>query len=218
MIDVRGVTVRYGGMPVLAGVDLLVEPGQCVGIAGASGAGKSTLLRVLLGEQVADAGSVAIGCWSPGRGSPQPPAGLIGVVYQDPVASLDRLWPVGRCVAEPLAASGNRERGEAAARVGAMLGLVRLGHVPPETRITRLSVGQAQRVAMARALIHHPAAILADEPTSALDPTTAASVVRLLRGAADEGAAVLVVSHNRPLLRTLCDRVLVLSGGVLRAE
>lgn len=95
----------------------------------------------------------------------------------------------------------------------AALAAVRLRHVDPRVRTSSLSVGQAQRVALARALISAPAVVLADEPTSALDPTTAATVVRLLREASDAGAATLVVSHHALLLGTFCDRVVEMVPG-----
>jgi peptide/nickel transport system ATP-binding protein len=177
---------------------------ECLGLLGSSGSGKSTLARIILGDLRASSGSVRVGTY---RGSPaSPPPGIFGVIYQDPISSLDRLWSVERCIAEPLVASGIAAS-ERASRVRQLLSSVRMDHIDPRCRVTRLSVGQAQRVALARALAAKPQAVVADEPTSALDPTTAASIVRLLRQAAEDGAAVLVVSHNEPLLRAFCHRV-----------
>lgn len=212
MIRVVDLSAGYRGRPpAVDGFSLTVPAGACVGLLGPSGCGKSTVLKVVTGQLPARAGMVAVADWSPtGRPGRRPPLGLLGVVSQDPVASLDPLWTVGRTVAEPLDArrrgSARRlTRDERRRAVERQLADVRLGHLDPDTRTTALSVGQAQRVAIARALIAGPAAIVADEPTSALDPTSAATVVRLLRQAADGGVAVLVVSHHRALLGSFCD-------------
>jgi ABC-type dipeptide/oligopeptide/nickel transport system ATPase subunit len=213
------VTVVYGRRTVLRRCSLGVVPGECVGLLGPSGCGKSTLLRVLSGDQMPTAGSVRVGSWSSSSRTRRrgPPPGEIGVVYQDPVGSLDRLWSVARCVEEPLIALGGATSVNRADEVRAILRHVRLGHLDPRTSVRGLSVGQAQRVAIARALIARPRVVLADEPTSALDPTTAATVVVLLREAADAGAAVLIVSHNERLLSSFCDRLLRLADGSVRA-
>lgn len=203
----------YGVQAVLNGVSMDIPGGDCVGMLGRSGSGKSTMLKVITGRLRANRGVVDVAGWRP---TPTPPPGLFGVVYQDPQSSLDRLWTVEQCVTEPLVAAGRRpERDHRAETVRTLLDRVRLGHVSPSARVTSLSVGQAQRVAMARALVAKPRVICADEPTSALDPTSAATVVRLLREAADAGAAVLVVSHNEPLLRSFCDRVVEMRDGLL---
>jgi len=212
MIRVDDLSAGYPGRPaVVDGFTLDVPAGTCVGLLGPSGCGKSTVLKVVTGQLPARSGTVAVASWSPtDRPGSRPPLGLLGVVSQDPVASLDPLWTVGRTVAEPLdarrrATAGGLTREERQQAVARQLADVRLGHLDPATRTTALSVGQAQRVAIARALIAGPRAIVADEPTSALDPTSASTVVRLLRQAADGGVAVLVVSHHRALLESFCD-------------
>ncbi len=212
MISIEDLSAGYRGRPpAVQGFSLVVPAGACVGLLGPSGCGKSTVLKVVTGQLPARSGTVTVADWSPtDRPGSRPPLGLLGVVSQDPVASLDPLWSVGRAVAEPLVArrrgsAGRLAREERERAVKRQLADVRLGHLDPATRITALSVGQAQRVAIARALIAGPRAMVADEPTSALDPTSAATVVRLLRRAADSGLAVLVVSHHRTLLESFCD-------------
>lgn len=209
MIRLDAVVVRYGRRTVVDGFTLDVSSGECVGLVGPSGCGKSTVIKVLSGQVPVSAGSVSVGDWQPSYGSPS--LGLMGLVHQDPHASLDPLWSVRRTVAEPLAARRrhrSRSSQQVERSVDAALTAVRLGHVDQRVRTSSLSVGQAQRVALARALIAGPKVLLADEPTSALDPTTAATVVRLLREASDAGAATLVVSHHAVLLETFCDRVI----------
>ncbi len=215
MIEAREITVKYGKRLILDRCALSVEPGECVGLLGPSGCGKSTLLRVIVGEQHPSSGSVSIGGWKPSPSrETTPPPGLFGIVHQDPVGSLDRLWSVAQCVREPLAALGT-DRETQCSMMKSMLAYVRLGHIHPETPVRSLSIGQAQRVAMARALIGNPNVVLADEPTSALDPTTAATIVVLLREAAMNGASVVVVSHNDALLASFCDRILEMRNGQL---
>lgn len=204
----------HGRDALLTGCDLEVEAGSVVGLAGPSGCGKSTLLRVLGGLQHPSHGSVVAG---PDRRPivefRRSRPGILGLVGQDPVSSLDPLWSVASIIEEAVPASErSRDRvREALARVG-------LTELDPRTRPGALSIGQCQRVALARALANSPLAVLADEPTSALDPTNAANVVRLLRTAADAGSAVVVSSHDGPLLNSLCDIVFTWVDGRLSPQ
>lgn len=205
MISVEDITVSLGGRTILKDFSLAVEKGRCVGLLGPSGSGKSTLLRSLVGEVRPAKGSLSLAGWHPGRkANGYPPPGLVSMVFQDPVSALDPLWTIGQCVEEPLHGASSDERRK---RAEASLEAVKLGHLPLGTRIRTLSVGQAQRVCIARAIVANPKIILADEPTSALDTTTAASVVRILSHAADQGASILVASHNEALLRAFCHRI-----------
>ncbi|WP_421693849.1 ATP-binding cassette domain-containing protein [Aestuariivirga sp.] len=206
MIEIQNLTAGYAGQMVLAGVNLTIMPGHCTGLLGPSGSGKSTLLRCLTGELRPATGSVRVGGWTPG--SALPPPGTLGMVWQDPVASLDFYWSIEDCVAEPLRAARDSE---AITKARAALVQVKLGHIDPRTRVSKLSIGQAQRVSLARAIVSRPHAIIADEPTSALDPTSAAAIVRALHAAAAGGAAVLVVSHNENLLSTFCNKIVTLA-------
>ena len=206
MIEIQDLSAGYAGHMVLSGVNLTIMPGHCAGLLGPSGSGKSTLLRCLTGELRPAAGSVRVGGWTPGSGPPPP--GTLGMVWQDPVASLDFYWRIEDCVAEPLRAARDRE---AITKARAALAQVKLGHIDPRMRVSKLSIGQAQRVSLARAIVPRPRAIIADEPTSALDPTSAAAIVRALHAAAAGGAAVLVVSHNENLLSTFCHEIVTIT-------
>ncbi|ONH27568.1 hypothetical protein BL253_21545 [Pseudofrankia asymbiotica] len=190
-------------------VSITIGAGELVGLFGPSGSGKSTLLRLLSGTEAPDSGTRHY----TEAELPGPPPGYVMPIFQDPVASLDRRWPLWRTITEPLT---RRRRWSRAERVGLArqaLAQVRLADLDPTLLPGQLSAGQCQRVAIARALIARPALIVADEPTASLDVTTAAGIVTLLRGVAEQGTALLVVSHDLPLLTALVHRTVRLERG-----
>lgn len=202
---------------------LRVRRGEIVGIYGPSGCGKSTLLRVLATIEMPTAGTVNLGgarATKEGTKSLNVAArdGFVMPVFQDPVSSLDRRWPIWRIITEPLMAKHRKNHPSRAARreiARARLAEVGLAQVELEARPGELSVGQCQRVSIARALVAEPALIVADEPTSALDASTSAIVLRLLAAIAESGVAIVIVSHDRAMLNALCHRVLSMRDGVL---
>ncbi|MEM1430371.1 MAG: ATP-binding cassette domain-containing protein [Pseudomonadota bacterium] len=213
VLRMAGVSALYdkGRLPAVVDADLEVVAGRIVGVQGPSGCGKSTLLRLAMGIETPTGGTV----W---RDDALKRPGAILPVFQDPVGSLVPHWPVWRSVAEPLTAPG-RPRASAAQRrerVAAALARVGLGGIDPEARPSELSVGQCQRVALARATIAAPAMIVADEPTSALDSPSTWRVSKLLRDAAENGTAVLVVSHDSGFLARLADDVVGMEAGRTR--
>ena len=201
-------TYEKGRVAALKSADLAVSSGDIVGIQGPSGCGKSTLLRLAMGIEQPSTGTI----W---RADSLDRPGAILPVFQDPVGSLVPHWPIWRSVVEPLTVPGQRRlpRNEKRQRVAAALGTVGLADADPEARPSELSIGQSQRVALARATISEPALIVADAPTSALDSPSTWLVSRLLRDAADRGAAVLVVSHDSTFLDRLVDRVVRMDAG-----
>ncbi|WP_226365705.1 ABC transporter ATP-binding protein [Pseudonocardia sp. ICBG162] len=200
---------RYGTVTAVDEVSLTLRAGEVLGLVGRSGSGKSTLARLVAGLERPDAGTVVHGA-----GSARP--GWVMPVFQDPVASLDRRWPLWRTLVEPVRArDGRLSRAAARRRAASMLDRVGLGEVDPDRRPATLSVGQAQRVAIARALAAEPALLVADEPTASLDVATAAEVTALLAGVARAGTAVLVVSHDRDRLATWADRIVTMRSGRL---
>jgi peptide/nickel transport system ATP-binding protein len=191
-------------------VSLTISAGDVVGLFGPSGSGKSTLLRLLAGTEQPDSGSVRY----TEAGLSSPPPGYVMPIFQDPVASLDRRWPLWRTITEPLTRQARLSRSQRVERARQALAEVRLDQLDPSLLPGQLSVGQCQRVAIARALIAEPAVIVADEPTASLDVTTAAEIVGLLRHIADRGTALVIVSHDRPLLTALADRTVQLDHGL----
>jgi peptide/nickel transport system ATP-binding protein len=186
----------------LRGVDLRVQPGECVALVGESGSGKSTLLRVVAGLVEPDDGDVAL----PLVGRPQ-------MVFQDAGASLTPWMPVGELVGERLRGEplGSAER---QARVAATLELVGLPATVASVRPGQLSGGQRQRVAIARAVVVPPSVLLCDEPTSALDVSLAAVVLNVLgRLRRTLGMATVFVTHDLAVARLVADRVAVMYLG-----
>lgn len=212
VIEAKGLGHGYGGAPLFEGLDLTIRAGQVVGIQGPSGCGKSTLLRLLSGLERPRSGSVTF-LPEGGPATTRRPAGFVMPVFQNPVGSLSPRWPIWRCLAEPLRARGERRgRDEWLDLARQRLAEVGLGEVDPTRRSRELSVGQAQRVAIARALAARPSVIVADEPSASLDVLSAQVSYSLLAAAADDGAAVVVVSHDTSRLSTVADQLLTFDG------
>jgi predicted ABC-type transport system involved in lysophospholipase L1 biosynthesis ATPase subunit len=186
-----------GKLPVLCGVDLAVEPGESVSIRGESGSGKTTLLYCLAGLEEIDRGELA---WDGRPVTALRPsararirAELLGFVFQSYYLTpeLDALENVllARRLAGPVRAEDQSRARDLLGRVG-LAG--RLRHVPGQ-----LSGGEAQRVAVARALLNRPRLLLADEPTGNLDERTAEEIIALLlRLCAEENTALVLVTHH----------------------
>ena len=210
-LDVHDLRFTYPGSasPLIAGLDLTAEPGTMVAVQGKSGTGKSTLL-FLLGLFIAptDGRIVIDGLETTGLGDAERSrlrAHRIGFVFQD--AALHPTATIADNVAEG-ALYGGASYAVALADARRLLDAYGIGHLASR-RPTQVSGGQAQRAALCRALIRHPALVLADEPTGNLDPENAAEVIKGLRAAAGEGAAVVVVTHS-PTVAAACDQVVEL--------
>ena len=201
-VRVRRLTKAFGDTVVLHGLDLDIAPGEIVALVGASGSGKSTLLRVLAGLSREHTGDVTV---------PDERA----VAFQEA-----RLFPWRRTLANVLLGvrRGSLPRGEAEARARAVLAEVGLEHRLDAWPLT-LSGGEAQRAALARALVGEPRLLLLDEPFGALDALTRITAQQLLLQLWERHRfAVLLVTHDVREAVALADRVLVLDGGRLRHE
>jgi ABC-type lipoprotein export system ATPase subunit len=215
-VEARGLRRVYGTGPdpvrALDGVDLSIAPGEFVAIMGPSGSGKSTLLHLVGGLDRPDAGEVMIEGQTLSDLSDETLAHLrrrrVGFVLQ--FFNLFPLLSARENVAFPLLLDG---RSDALALADASLARVGLAerakHRPGE-----LSGGEQQRVAVARALVTQPAVILADEPTGSLDSLAGEDVLRLLRAAADDGHAVMLITHHAPAA-AYADRVVRLRDGAV---
>jgi ABC-type lipoprotein export system ATPase subunit len=220
LVEARGLyhIYREGEVETVAlrGTDLALAEGSWTSIMGPSGSGKSTLLHVLSGLLRPTAGSVLVDGADLTRMSEGERARSrrrrVGVVLQR-----DNLHPhltVAGNVALPLRLDGRR-RSRIRERVGQLLAEVGLADRQRQ-RVTRLSGGEAQRVAVAVALAPRPRVLLADEPTGELDEATTENVLDLLETVrAEEGTAILTVTHN-PRVADRADRRLVMRDGVVR--
>lgn len=139
-------------------------------------------------------------------------------IFQDPVGSLDRRWPIWRTLTEPLTAQQRLSSRSRRAIAAERLAEVGLAHIDLDARPHELSVGQCQRISIARALLARPALIVADEPTSALDASVSASILHLLADVTATGTAIVIVSHDQAVLHALCHRVLAMRDGILEGS
>ena len=227
-LEVRDLGVRYGSgaglfraasklPPALADVAFTLGRGECLGVVGESGSGKSTLGRAIL-QMIAYRGRIVL--------DGQDFAGLRGaarrtqrrriqVVFQDPRESLNPRIRIGDIIAEPLrlspAGGGPAARRR---RVESLLGRVGLNPEMANLLPAGVSGGQAQRIAIARALAAEPELIVLDEPTSSLDVSTQAMLLNLLKDLAREtGLSYILISHDFAVVSYMADRIAVLNAG-----
>ena len=235
-IVARGLTLAFGALEVLRGIDLVVPAGQSVALLGASGSGKSSLMAVLSGLERASSGAVSVaGLDFTGRSEDdlaRARRGRIGVVLQSfhllpTMTALENVRTpldlAGTPESPPHFAQPNgevaarRADGGAEARARAELEAVglahRLHHYPQQ-----LSGGEQQRVAIARALAPRPILLFADEPTGNLDATTGAAIVDLLFARAREtGATMILITHDEALAAR-AQRIVRLADGHIVAD
>ena len=217
MLSINRVVKRYGARVILDELSLQLAPGSVVAIVGESGAGKPTLLNIIAGLEPADAGSVQLAGTDLASLDDDARTRLrcrsIGFVFQA-FHILPHLSALENAQL-PLVLQG-LPAAQCAARAAAMLAAVGLGTrtaaLPRE-----LSGGELQRIAIARALVHGPALILADEPTGNLDPDAARSVLGLLVDGARRGNSALVLVTHSARAAATADRVLRLEHGRLQA-
>ena len=201
-VRIRGLRKSFGDRAVLDGIDLSIARGEVVALVGRSGSGKSTILRIVAGLATADAGELTV------DGTPT-------LAFQEP-----RLVPWQPVVRNVALGRGGRRRARAADEklARAVLSEVGLDHRADAWPLT-LSGGEAQRAALARALVAEPSLLLLDEPFGALDALTRLAMHDLLlRLHAEHGFGVLLVTHDVAEAVTLADRVLVLDEGRIAAQ
>jgi len=211
VLEVRAVTFAYrrGGEELFGGLSWSFAGGALTAVTGPSGRGKSTLLYLLglmlrpTGGQVLLQGERVDALPDARRAAVR--AHRVGFVFQD--AALDPARRIVDSVVEPALYAGCR-RGEVVGRARELLDQLGVGQ-RADHRPGEISGGQAQRVAVARALVNTPVVILADEPTGNLDPGNAAVVLGALRDAARAGAAVIIATHDADVLGACDERVVL---------
>jgi putative ABC transport system ATP-binding protein len=222
-ITVRGVVRTYevGGAQVqaLRGVDLDVERGEFLGLVGVSGSGKSTLLHLLGGLDTPTAGAIAVAGRSLAALTRRERSFFrretVGFVFQSFYLVPTLTAEANIQLALTLQGVYGKRRETLAAAALDRVGLAdRRGHRPGQ-----LSVGQQQRVAVARAVVHEPRVLLADEPTANLDGTTASQLMELFAQVnAELGTTIVMVTHDHELALRYCRRTIAMADGRLAAE
>jgi putative ABC transport system ATP-binding protein len=215
ILTARAVTKAFGATPALRGADLTVDAGEVLAVAGPSGSGKSTLLHCLAGVLRPDSGEI----WFAGRRVDRLSTRArtllrrdgFGFVFQ--FGQLVPELPVVDNVMLPLLLAGGR-RPAARTRAMELLERLEVGELA-RRRTGELSGGQAQRVAVARALVARPQVVFADEPTGALDTLSGERVMDLLTEAArEQGATVVLVTHEDRVAAYADREVMVRDGRV----
>ena len=212
MLELRKVRVGYGHIEVVHGVDLSVGRGEAIGMIGPNGAGKSSILRSICGLVRPAAGEVVF----EGR--------VLNGMAPEQIARLGlALVPEGRHVFKTLTVAENlrlgaRRDGEDAAWMERTLERFPILRERAGQRADRLSGGEQQQLAIARALLGRPKLLILDEPSLGLAPKTIDVIYELLQGLRDEGVTMLLVEQNAARTIDFSDRCLVLSTGKIRAQ
>ena len=228
MLDIHDLRVSFrepeGDKEVIHGIDLHMDAGELLGLVGESGSGKSVTALTVAGllprskakisGEVLFQGENLLEC---SREALRKIQGRdIGMVFQEPMTSLDPVMKVGRQVEEALRIHTDLSPAERRERAIEMMG--RVGLPNPEYSYEKyphqMSGGQRQRAMIAAALISRPALLLADEPTTALDVTVQAQIIELLKEINREtGTGILFISHDLHVIKKLCTRVAVMYQG-----
>ncbi len=223
LLTVEGLTKIYatprGDLTALDDVSFSVGRGEAVAIVGESGCGKSTLALSIVRLVGATRGRISFDGLPASqfqRASPRQLALLVGMVFQNPYASLNPRMRVLDSISEPLRIIARRSRDAARERATALLGSVGLGTETFRRFPHALSGGQRQRVAIARALALNPGLLVLDEPTAALDVSVQAQVLNLLADMrATHNLSYLLISHNLATVEHVADRVIVMYLGTI---
>jgi len=219
MIEFQNVSKVYNSHSVaLENLNFSIKPNEFVSVVGRNGAGKSTIIKLLIGEEKPTKGRVLFGPYEVNKLNPEelpPLRRQIGIVFQD-----FRLLPNKTAyenVSFALEVEG-RPQSEIEEFVPQVMDMVGLSHraynFPHE-----LSGGEKQRAAIARAMIHRPAVMVADEPTGNLDPLHTAEIVKLLLKINELGTTVILVTHNKDIVNSVNRRVISVDNGkIIRDE
>jgi D-xylose transport system ATP-binding protein len=220
LLELSGVSKRFGPVQALDRVDFALHGGEVVGLVGDNGAGKSTMVKTIAGIHSPDGGEIRFGGERVSITRPQDATALgIATVYQD-LALCDNLDVVANLFL------GREEVSPGAGQVSRQLDEARMEHLTEDllsglsvtipslrTEVGTLSGGQRQQVAVARSLLGEPEVVLLDEPTAALGVAQTAQVLDLIRRLRERGLGVVVISHNLADVFAVADRIFVLRLG-----
>jgi ABC-type sugar transport system ATPase subunit len=225
VVSVRAVTKHFGSIQALRGVDLDIFPGEVVGLVGDNGAGKSTLVNIISGALQPNSGTIFLDGKRVAFSSPlEARKAGIETVYQDLSLAPDlSVWAnifLGRELKlnGPLGWLGWLDRKAMASEAERDLERTRIRIASVHALAGRLSGGQRQAIAVARAVAWGSRVVLMDEPTAALGIEQQERVAELVASVASQGVPVLLISHNLPQVHRICDRVAVLFQGKVVAN
>ncbi|WP_309082639.1 ABC transporter ATP-binding protein [Microbacterium sp.] len=210
MLQLDGITKSYGSRLVLDGIRFGVAPGRLTGFVGGNGAGKTTTMRIILGVLSADGGTVTLG----GTALTTADRQRFGYMPEE-----RGLYPKMKVLEQVvyLARLHGFGKADATTRATALLEELGLGERLDDT-IESLSLGNQQRAQIAAALVHDPQVLILDEPFSGLDPLAVEVVAGVLQSRAAQGAAILFSSHQLDVVERLCDDLIIIAGGTIRAS
>jgi simple sugar transport system ATP-binding protein len=217
IVEMKGISKRFGGVHALRSVDLELRRGEIMGIVGDNGAGKSTLMKVLSGAHLADEGEILIDGHPARIRTPQDAFSQgIGMIYQDLALfnNLDvaRNIFVGReCARGPFRLLIDKKAMYQKAEK--LIKELRVDISSTRLNVARMSGGQRQMVACARAIAFDSKILIMDEPTAALGVTEASELLSLIRTLRDMGISILLITQRIPDILSIADRVFVLKGG-----
>ena len=215
LVEMRDIHKTFGAIKALDGVDLMVEPGEILGLVGDNAAGKSTLMKVLSGAYQADRGSVHVnGDQHEIHNVDDARALGIEMVYQD-LALADNLDVTANIYMGREIVSGrwhwlDFKRMEVEAR--RLLERLKID-INVKQSVATLSGGQRQAVAIARAMAFNARLVILDEPTASLSPETAEHVLELVRTLKKQGVAVIMINHRTDEVTRVADRLAVMRHG-----
>ena len=226
LLEANGLYKSFGDKTVLNGVSLSVNSGEVISIVGKSGAGKTTVLRCITGLESCDKGTIMID----GKYLCKEENGTmvratkselheirksLGMVFQN-----YRLFPhltVIENVTLALTEVYKMPKNDAYEKAKKMLEKLDMGE-KLNNKPFELSGGQKQRVAIARSCVTNPKLLCFDEPTAALDSALVMDIVKIIRGLADDGMGILIISHDEKFVRDVSDRVVVVENGIIKAD
>jgi ABC-2 type transport system ATP-binding protein len=209
MLELHGITKSYGDRRALDDVTFDVRPGRLTGFVGGNGAGKTTAMRIALGVLEADAGDVVL------DGAPVTVEDRRRFGYMPEERGLYPKMKTREHIAY-LARLHGYGKTDAAASATVLLERLGLGE-RLDDKVETLSLGNQQRAQIAAALVHGPEVLILDEPFSGLDPLAVDVVAGVLQERAAQGASVLFSSHQLDVVERLCDDLVIIAGGTIRA-
>ncbi|GHD44684.1 ATP-binding cassette domain-containing protein [Mycetocola manganoxydans] len=210
MLEIRNVSKRYGTAQVLTDVNFDVIPGRMTGFVGGNGAGKTTTMRIILGVLASDGGTITLG------GTKLTPEDRRRFGYMPEERGL---YPKMKVEEQLIYLARLHGLSSAAAKKNAGALLEQLGLTErSSSTVESLSLGNQQRAQIAAALVHDPEVLILDEPFSGLDPLAVDVVVSVLKDRAVSGAPVLFSSHQLDIVERLCDDLVIIANGSIRAN